>query len=82
MMTVAPPLVLGSRWAFIPAGVAICLIVVRTALEDGTLQNELDGYKEYAQRVRYRLLPGIWYPRLCTHQITVKRRDSAWQNKK
>jgi protein-S-isoprenylcysteine O-methyltransferase Ste14 len=34
--------------------------VVRTALEDRTLQEELDGYKAYAERVRYRLLPGIW----------------------
>ena len=36
------------------------LFVVRTALEDGTLQDELDGYKDYARRVRYRLLPGVW----------------------
>jgi len=36
------------------------LTIIRTALEDKTLQEELDGYKEYAARVRYRLLPGIW----------------------
>ncbi len=36
------------------------LFIVRTALEDRTLQNELDGYKDYAAQVRYRLLPGIW----------------------
>jgi len=47
-------------WAFIPAGLAALLFVVRTALEDKTLLEELDGYKEYAGRVRYRLLPGIW----------------------
>jgi len=35
-------------------------MVVRTALEDKTLHEELDGYREYAQGVRYRLLPGIW----------------------
>jgi len=35
-------------------------LAIRTALEDRTLQNELGGYREYAQRVRYRLLPGIW----------------------
>jgi protein-S-isoprenylcysteine O-methyltransferase Ste14 len=35
-------------------------LFVRTALEDRTLQNELEGYKEYAARVHYRLLPGIW----------------------
>jgi protein-S-isoprenylcysteine O-methyltransferase Ste14 len=53
-------LALGSLWAIIPAGLIACLLVVRAALEDRTLQDELPGYKEYAQRVRYRLLPGIW----------------------
>jgi protein-S-isoprenylcysteine O-methyltransferase Ste14 len=54
------PLVLGSLWALIPGLVAALLLAVRTALEDRTLQNELDGYREYAQRVRFRLFPGIW----------------------
>jgi protein-S-isoprenylcysteine O-methyltransferase Ste14 len=53
-------LALGSLWAIIPAGLVACLLVMRTALEDRTLQDELSGYKDYAQRVRYRLLPGIW----------------------
>jgi protein-S-isoprenylcysteine O-methyltransferase Ste14 len=53
-------LALGSLWAIIPAGFVACLLVVRTVLEDRTLQCELPGYKEYAQRVRYRLLPGVW----------------------
>jgi protein-S-isoprenylcysteine O-methyltransferase Ste14 len=53
-------LALGSSWAIIPAALVACLLVVRTALEDRTLQDELSGYKDYAQRVRYRLLPGIW----------------------
>lgn len=56
----AMPLALGSLWALIPGGLAALLFIVRTALEDRTLQNELDGYKDYAARVRYRLLPGIW----------------------
>jgi protein-S-isoprenylcysteine O-methyltransferase Ste14 len=38
----------------------VCVIVVRTALEDRTLQAELEGYKDYAGQVRYRLLPGVW----------------------
>jgi len=58
--SLATPLALGSLWALIPAGLVMCLMVVRTALEDRTLLEELDGYKDYAQRVRYRLLPGIW----------------------
>ena len=53
-------LALGSLWAMIPAGLLACLLVVRTALEDRTLQDELSGYRDYAQRVRYRLLPGVW----------------------
>jgi protein-S-isoprenylcysteine O-methyltransferase Ste14 len=56
----ATPLMLGSVWALIPAVLTMGLLVVRTALEDKTLQVELDGYKEYAQQVRYRLLPLIW----------------------
>jgi len=60
MTLLATPLMLGSRWALIPAGTAAALFVVRTALEDKILQNELEGYSEYASQVRYRLLPGIW----------------------
>ena len=56
----ATSLVLSSWWALIPAVLTIGVIIVRTALEDKTLQNELDGYKEYAQQVRYRLVPGVW----------------------
>ncbi|MGA2796555.1 MAG: isoprenylcysteine carboxylmethyltransferase family protein [Thermoguttaceae bacterium] len=54
------PLALGSYWAFIPAAISVLLVIVRTALEDRMLQNELAGYKDYAARVRYRLVPGIW----------------------
>jgi len=54
------PLLLASWWAFIPGGVNAILFVVRTILEDSTLQADLDGYAEYARRVRYRLLRGIW----------------------
>ncbi len=56
----AGPLALGSVWALIPGTLTSVLVVIRTALEDRTLQQELEGYKEYAQRVRYRLLPGVW----------------------
>lgn len=57
---VALPLMLGSVWALIPAVLAAVALVIRTAFEDRTLQEELDGYTDYAQRVRYRLVPGIW----------------------
>ena len=53
-------LALSSLWTLIPAAVALVIAVIRTALEDRTLQEELPGYKEYALRVRYRLFPGIY----------------------
>lgn len=54
------PLLLGSVWAFVPAVGALVGIVIRTALEDRTLQAELAGYTDYAERVRSRLIPGVW----------------------
>jgi protein-S-isoprenylcysteine O-methyltransferase Ste14 len=54
------PLALGSLWALIPAILLCPLLVLRTIWEDRTLRNELPGYEEYAKRVRYRLIPGIW----------------------
>ncbi len=56
----ATALMLGSLWALIPAALVMILLVVRTALEDRTLLDELPGYAEYTQRTRYRLLPGVW----------------------
>jgi len=54
------PLLLASTWAFIPALISVVLLVIRTALEDRTLHEELPGYAEYASRVRFRLIPGVW----------------------
>jgi protein-S-isoprenylcysteine O-methyltransferase Ste14 len=56
----ATPILLGSWWSCLVGAVCVLLILLRTALEDRTLQAELAGYKEYAGRVRFRLLPGIW----------------------
>jgi len=53
-------LALGSVWTLIPAAVALIIAVVRTAMEDQTLQEELPGYRDYARRVRYRLIAGIF----------------------
>ncbi len=53
-------LALNSLWAYVPAAVALIITAVRTALEDQTLQIELAGYDEYAGRVKYRLLPGVY----------------------
>jgi len=58
--TLACPIALGSWVAAIPAGITAIVLVIRTALEDRTLQTELPGYKHYANRVKYRLIPAIW----------------------
>lgn len=57
---IGTPLILGTLWAFVPAVLILIDIIVRTALEDRTLQQELEGYKAYTQKVKYRLLPGLW----------------------
>jgi protein-S-isoprenylcysteine O-methyltransferase Ste14 len=54
------PLLLGSWWALIPGVIDAVLMIVRTAMEDRTLQQELNGYTIYANEVRYRLIPGVW----------------------
>jgi protein-S-isoprenylcysteine O-methyltransferase Ste14 len=51
---------LGSWWAVLPMLLAVAGIIRRTILEDRMLQQELAGYAEYAQKVRYRLAPGVW----------------------
>jgi protein-S-isoprenylcysteine O-methyltransferase Ste14 len=56
----AAPLIVGSACGLIPVALVAVTIVVRTALEDRTLHRELPGYADYAARVPYRLLPGVW----------------------
>ena len=56
----AMPILFDSLWAFIPAVLLLGVLVLRTSLEDRTLQAELPGYKEFTQKTRYRLFPGIW----------------------
>ncbi len=58
--SLATPLMLGSLWALIPGIVGAALLVLRTALEDRFLHQQLPGYSEYAATVRSRLLPGVW----------------------
>lgn len=54
------PFALGSWWAIVPAAVFIVVFLRRTLIEDAFLHKELPGYAEYAQKVRYRWLPGVW----------------------
>jgi protein-S-isoprenylcysteine O-methyltransferase Ste14 len=60
LMYVFAPLALGSWWAVIPGSVIIPVLVARIISEEKLLVKDLKGYKEYMQKVRYRLIPGIW----------------------
>jgi protein-S-isoprenylcysteine O-methyltransferase Ste14 len=51
---------LGSFWALIPGVSSALAMLVRTVLEDRSLQTELAGYADYTRRVCYLLLPGLW----------------------
>lgn len=54
------PFTFGSLFSFIPVIIMVVLVIIRTYFEDKTLQNELDGYKEYCMKVKYRLIPFLW----------------------
>jgi protein-S-isoprenylcysteine O-methyltransferase Ste14 len=54
------PLLLGSWWGLAAAPVLAALLAARAVLEERTLANELPGYREYAARVRYRVIPRVW----------------------
>jgi len=56
----AAPLMLGSGWALFPAVVVCIGIIVRLLDEERFLAKNLPGYTDYCQRVRWRLLPGVW----------------------
>ncbi len=60
LQSLAIAILLGSLWALIPAFIATGLIVIRTIYEDRMLMAELPGYPEYAEEVKYRLLPWVW----------------------
>ena len=54
------PLALGSLPAAFIAVVGLATMIVRTLLEDRTLQMELPGYEAFTHETRYRLIPGVW----------------------
>jgi protein-S-isoprenylcysteine O-methyltransferase Ste14 len=56
----ATPVALGTYWGLIFSGMTCVLLLVRTALEDDTLKKELPGYAEYANTVKYRIIPFLW----------------------
>jgi protein-S-isoprenylcysteine O-methyltransferase Ste14 len=60
LMIVSTSFILGSWWASVPNGILLVLLVIRTDLEDKFLKRELKGYKEYARKTKYKLVPSIW----------------------
>ena len=56
----AMPLIFGSGLTLVYSLLIVVLLVVRTYLEDKTLQAELEGYQGYTRKTRHRLLPGVW----------------------
>lgn len=60
ILYIVSPIVLGSWWAVIPALVIIPVIVFRILDEEKALEQELPGYVEYKQKVKYRLIPFVW----------------------
>lgn len=60
LFAISIPLLIGSFFAFISVGIYVILMILRTLLEDKTLQEELKGYSEYSSQVKYRLFPGVW----------------------
>jgi protein-S-isoprenylcysteine O-methyltransferase Ste14 len=53
------PMVLHSYWAYVPAGISIFILVLRTCLEDGYLKENLEGYTQYTLKTRKLLIPGV-----------------------
>lgn len=60
LMILATPIALGSIYALSMSFIVSIIFIIRTALEDKTLNIELDGYKGYSKKVKYRLIPFIW----------------------
>jgi protein-S-isoprenylcysteine O-methyltransferase Ste14 len=60
VLLLAVPVALGSRFGLILSIFLTALLIVRTYFEDRTLHAELNGYRDYAMRTRYRLIPGVW----------------------
>ena len=60
LFAISMPLLFGSFFSFVGVGIYVVLVMIRTWLEDRTLQEELEGYQDYTKQVRYRLFPGIW----------------------
>jgi protein-S-isoprenylcysteine O-methyltransferase Ste14 len=54
------PLALGSYWGLVAVIPGLTVLILRIRDEEKLLHDELDGYREYAQKARYRLVPHMW----------------------
>jgi protein-S-isoprenylcysteine O-methyltransferase Ste14 len=60
ILAIGGALLLGSLAALAPAFLFTALVLRRVGFEDAFLRANLEGYREYAERVRFRLVPGVW----------------------
>lgn len=60
LMALSSSIIFGSLWGLIPAGLVVIMLIIRTYLEDITLQKELPGYKDFTKKTKFRLIPGLW----------------------
>ncbi len=60
LINIGLPLLLGSLWAFIPSTITALGLIVRSVPEDRFLHRELAGYADYAKKVKWKLVPGVW----------------------
>ena len=60
LLLIGTPLLLGSLWGVLGVAVAMPLMAARALGEEALLMDGLPGYREYAAKVRFRLLPGVW----------------------
>jgi len=57
---IVTPFALNALWGLLMSALLSLALVIRTVLEDRALHAGLNGYEDYARRVRWRLFPGIW----------------------
>ena len=60
IMYLFSPLALGSYWAMIPSIFLPVILIARILNEEEVLLRDLNGYQEYIEKVKFRLIPGIW----------------------
>ncbi len=60
LMIVGMPLALDSYWGLVAVAPAVAVFVLRIIDEEKALRADLAGYDEYTEKVRYRLVPGVW----------------------